>query len=309
MLQKYSEKPWRPEDLSKELEGKMSRPTFYRAHQLLSDNFKDDDKPARRLSSPIIYMISEEEKSQFGLIDGDGKPLKGKYYFRRDDRKSHRWRKILQKIRDYDGKNSPYYLLSLIQREFSGYPLVPPEDVLEIAKFHRKISDGDLYNCEKELFKFLEPQIRRLGPLLKGKDNSKVTVAVRAIFESNTKELLGATETDVNDHSKTSFDILSYVYTAEDAMHLVGSIFTRKVDAIKEPNIRAALISDIAEVFSKHFGKGRITAFLETKIRELEDREIDLSFEDPKEMGNVIRLKDSLTLTLKKLNDGQRIDT
>ncbi len=306
VLEKYSEKPWRPEELYQELERnrRMSRPTFYRAHRLLSDNFKEEDKPARRLKLPLTYVISGEEKREFGLVDDHGNVLRGTYYFRKDERKSHKWGKILQKIRDYNGKNSPYYFLTIIQREFSGYPLVSPEDVIEIARFHRKIPDGDLYNCERELFKFLEPQIRRLNRLLKKDERTSMSVALRAIFESCTKQLLGATETTVNDHSKNVFEILCYVYTEDEAKNLVESLFTRKVNINKEQaDIRANLISDISEIFSKHYGREKITALLEVKIRELEDREIDLSFEDPKEMGNVTRLKNSLNQTMKKLND------
>ena len=304
MLQKYSEKPWKPEGVWKELRNKMSRPTFYRAYKLLSDNFKDDDKPARRLYSPVIYIISDEEKRQFGLIDGHGNTLRGNYYFRKDERKSQKLNKILQKIKDYDGKNSPYYLLTLIQREFRGYPLVSPQDVIEISKFHGKIPEGDFYTCEEELFKFLAPQIKRLSPLLIEDERRKVSMALRAIFESCTNRLLGADETNENDHSKESFDILCYIYSEEEAKKLIESLFTIKVEAGKEQhNIRGILISNISEVFIKHNGKEKITALLEAKIRELEDREIDLSLKEPKEMGNVTRLKDYLTKTLKKLND------
>ncbi len=303
VLQKYSERPWRPEALSDELKKKMSRPTFYRAHRLLSDNFNKKNKPARRLSSPLIYVISDEEKRQFGLVDNHGGALKGTYYFRKDERKSQRWSKVLQKIRNYDRKNSPYYLLELIQRDFSEYPLVLPEDVIKIAGFQRKIPEGDFYNCERKLFKFLEPQIRRLKPLLNEDETRRVSIAVRAIFESCTKDLLGASQTNVNEYSKTGFDILCRVYTEEEARKLVESLFARKVDAGKEQaDIRARLISDIAKVFAEHFDKAWIVTFLNSKIRELDDREIEFSIEDPKEAGNVVSLRSNLTETLKELN-------
>ena len=282
----YTDKPWKTSEIQKEVEKGIPRATFYRMYNRL------------RFEYGLIYELSSEEKELFGF------DVKDHYFFHKDERKATKWQKVMEKVRDYNGKNSPYYFLTIIQREFSGYPLVSPEDVIEIARFHRKIPDGDLYSCERELFKFLEPQIRRLNRLLKKDEKTSVSVALRAIFESYTKQLLGATETNVNDHSKKVFEILSYVYTEDEAKKLVESLFTRKVNINKEQaDIRANLISDISEIFSKHYGREKITALLEVKIRELEDREIDLSFEDPKEMGNVTRLKNSLNETMKKLND------
>ncbi|MFG1449608.1 MAG: hypothetical protein AAE983_03075 [Thermoplasmataceae archaeon] len=303
VLEKYSEKPWRPEELSSKLRREMSRPTFYRAHRLLLDNFSSDNKPSRRLSSPLIYEISEDEKKQFSLVDSSGNPIKGKYYFRKDERKAQKWNKIMQKIRDYNGQSSPYNPLALIQREFSGYPTVSPEDVIEIAIFHGKIPEEDLYNCEEELFKFLDPQIKRLSTLLKEEYRIKMSVAVRAIFESCTDKLFGATKTNVNNHSKKSYDILCYTYTENEATNLFESLFAKKLDVSKEQSgVRANLISDIAEVFSEHFGVDRIAALLETKIRELEDMEIELSFDSPKDLGNVTQLKNVLMQAQLKLN-------
>lgn len=130
-----------------------------------------------------------------------------------------------------------------------------------------------------------------------------MSVAVRAIFESCTDKLFGATKTYVNNHSKKSYDILCYIYTENEPANLFESLFTRKVDVSKEQSgVRANLISDIAEVFFKHFEVDTIAALLKAKIRELEDMEIELSFDSPKDLGNVTQLKNILMQTQLKLN-------
>lgn len=285
LLRYYTDKPWKTSELQKKVEKEIRRATFYRTYNRL------------RFEYGLIYELSSEEKDLFGL------DVKEHYIFHKDKRKAEKWGKVMEKIKNYDGKNSPYNFLTIIQKEFSGYPLVSLKDVIEIARFYGKIPEEDIYNCERELFKFLEPQTRRLSPLLKKDERNSMSTALRNIFESCTNRLLGATETNIDEHSKTSFDILCYVYTDEEAKKLVESLFTRKVDAGKEQtDIMAKLISDIFEIFSKHYGNEKVTALLEVKIREMEDREIDLSFEDPKKMRDVTRLKDSLTQTLKKLS-------
>ncbi|QRF75291.1 hypothetical protein Thermo_00785 [Thermoplasmatales archaeon] len=285
LLRYYTDRPWKTSELQKKVEKAIPRATFYRTYNRL------------RFEYGLIYELSSEEKDLFGL------GVEEHYIFHKDKRKAEKWQKVMEKIKDYDGKNSPYNFLTIIQREFSGYPLVSLEDVIEIARFYGKIPEEDIYNCERELFKFLEPQIRRLSPLLKKDERNSMSTAVRSIFESCTYRLLGATETNINEHSKTSFDVLCYVYTDEEAKKLVESLFTRNIDASKEQaDIRAKLISDISEIFFKHYGMEKITALFEVKLIELEDREIDLSFEDPKKMGDATRLKNSLTQTLKKLS-------
>ena len=303
VLEKYSEKPWRPEELSKLLKKTMSRPTFYRAHRLLSCHYGEADKPGRCLKSPLIYVISDEEKRQYGLIYTNGDLLNGKFYFHKDKTKSQRWVKIMQKIRDYNGKDSPYHLLTIVQKEFGGYPLISADDIIEMARFHRKIPEGNRYNDEVELFKFLEPQIRRLNPLFKEDERRRVSIALREVFDLCTKDLLGATQVSDTKLSKESFDILCHVYREVDARELVKSLFLRNADSGKElTGVKARLISDITKVFTEHFDKTWIITFLNSKISELSDREIEISFEDPKEVGKIVGLRNGLIETLRELS-------
>ncbi|EQB70368.1 MAG: hypothetical protein AMDU1_APLC00062G0025 [Thermoplasmatales archaeon A-plasma] len=225
VLEKYSEKPWRPEELAKELRTKMSRPTFYRAHRLLSDQYGEADKPGRRLKSSLIYVISDEEKRQFGLINSNGDLLKGKYYFRKDERKAQNWKKIMRKVEDYRGDKTPYHLLALVQREFSGYPFITARDVSKVVELITVAPKDDVYNSRHELFKFLEPQIKRLKNDPTEEDSKILAVSIRKIFDSSVEELLGLGEANVDEHQNKIFDILCDVYNEHEAISVIDVLF------------------------------------------------------------------------------------
>ena len=295
VFQGYSKGPRKSEDLQNELKKKMSRPTFYRAQRHL-------------LAKKLIYVISDEEKKQFGLIDKLGLPLKHKYYFRRDEGKAQKWNKIMQKVREYEGVKSPYYLMNLIQREFSGYPLISLEDVIQITEIIGKMPKREVYTCGSELFKFLEPQVKRMKS--RPTKDRKISDAVRRLFELFTNDLLGATETNVNDWSEKSFDILCNIYTGEEARGLIDSIYSRRtVDDNKEA-IRGDLMENLIEIYSKHFDaheKNAMVASLRDKIAELDDREVELSLdENPRQLQIVSGLRNCLVQALNKIPVAQR---
>ena len=294
VLSEFAAKPRRPEGLSKELKdrGIMSRAAFYR----LLKRMKRESR---------IYLISEQEKKQFGLVDKDGNTLKGKYYFFKDKLKTQRWVKIIQKIRTYDGNKSPSYLLTFLTMEFAGYPLISVKDVVEIARFHKKLPKSNLYNDEEEILRFLEPQIKRLVPAL-SKDEQKLAYAeLSIIFNSCTRDLLGQDRNYVSDeHSKNSFDILCLLSKEKKASKIIQSLFDMNSDPYKEQSsTRVRLISDLVKIFSKHYGRSWIVPFLTSKIRELSLKEIESLIDNPIESGNIVRLKEGLVNVIRELGN------
>ena len=300
VLEKYSEKPWRPEELSSKLRREMSRPTFYRAHRLLLDNFSSDNKPSRRLSSPLIYEISEDEKKQFSLVDSSGNPIKGKYYFRKDERKAQKWNMIMRKVKDYRGDKSPFYLLALMQREFSGYPFITAPEVSKVVELVTVAPKDDVYNLRHEMFKFLEPQIERLKNTLTKEDSKILAGSIRKIFDSSVEELLGPGEANVDEHQKKAFDILCCVYSKDEAMDAIDALFSHRAQEGKE-EVKNQLISDLIETYSKHYEITDIVSYLRDKISDLDEQEIELSFEDSRKVIRITSLRSYLDKVLKKI--------
>ena len=294
VLGKFAAKPRRPEDLSKELKshGVMSRAAFYRVL-----------KRIKRES--LIYPISEQEKKQFGVVDKEGNPLKGKYYFFKDELKTQRWVKIMEKISTYDGKKSPSYLLTILTKEFGGYPLISVKDVVEIARFHKKLPKSNLYNDEEEILRFLEPQIKRLVPALSKYEQKLVYAELFIIFNSCTRDLLGQDRNYVSDeHSKNSFDILCLLSKEKKASKIIQSLFDMNSDPYKEQSsTRVRLISNLVKIFSKHYGRSWIVPFLNSKIRELSLKEIESLIDNPIESGNIVRLKEGLVNVIRELGN------
>jgi hypothetical protein len=288
----FAAKPRRPEDLSKELKGRgvTSRAGFYRVLKRI----KRDS---------VIYPISEQEKKQFGLVDKDGNTLKGKYYFAKDEFKKQRWAKIMEKIRTYDGKKSPLYLLRILTREFGGYPLISVSDIVKIARFHKKLPKSNLYNDEEEILRFLEPQIKRIIPTLSEIEQKLVYDELSTIFNSCTRDLIGEDPKYVSDeHSKSSFDILCLLSEEEQAVKMVESLFDINCDPLKEQSsARVRLISDLVKIFSKHYGRSTIVKLLNSKIKELSDEEIESVVDDQTEYGNIVRLKEGLDNVIREL--------
>ena len=300
VLERYSEKPWRPEELSKALAKTMSRPTFYRAHRLLSDHYGEGDKPAKCLKSPLIYVISDEEKRQYGLIDTNGDLLKGKYYFRKDERKAQRWKKIMQKVEDYRGDIPPYYLLTLVQREFRGYPFITAQDVSKVVELITVAPKDDVYNSMHEMFKFLEPQIERLKNTLSEEDLKILAYSIRKIFDYSVEELLGHGGENVDEHQNKTFDILCYVYRKDEAMNVIDALFGHHAQEGKE-EVKNQLISDLIETYSKHYEINDIVSYLRDKISDLDEQEIELSLEDSRKVIIVTSLRSYLDKVLKKI--------
>ena len=300
VLEKYSEKPWRPEELSKALAKTMSRPTFYRAHRLLSGHYGEADKTGRHLKHPLIYVISDEEKRQYGLIDTNGDLLKGKYYFRKDERKAQKWNKIMRKVKDYRGDKSPFYLLTLMQREFSGYPFITAQEVSKVVELITVAPKDDVYNSRHELFKLLEPQIERLKNTLTKEDSKILAGSIRKIFDSSVEELLGPGEANVDEHQKKAFDILCYVYSKDEAKDVIDALFSHRAQEGKE-EVKNQLISDLIETYSKHYEITDIVSYLRDKISDLDEQEIELSLEDSRKVIRVTSLRSYLDKILNKI--------
>jgi hypothetical protein len=288
----FAAKPRRPEDLSKELKdrGVTSRASFYRVLKRIK---KDS----------VIYPISEQEKKQFGLVDKDGNTLKGKYYFAKDEFKTQRWDKIMEKIRTYDGNKSPSNLLRILTKEFGGYPLISVSDVVEIARFHKKLPKDNLYNDEEEILRFLEPQINRIVPTLIQDEQNIAYAELSAIFNSCTRDLLGEDPKYVSDeHSKSCFDILCLLSKDKQANEIIRSLFDMDCDPLKEQSsARVRLISDLVKIFSKHYDRSTIVELLNSKIKELSNKEIESLIDDQTEYGNIVRLKEGLVNVLREL--------
>ena len=289
---KFSERPHRPEELSSELRRRnISRATFYRIIKRLT-------------KESLIYVISDEEKKGFGLVDEEGQLLKGKYYFYRNEGKLQRWAIIMKEMEDYNGLAPTHQFLKIVSEEFSGYPLVSTEDIIETARFHDKIPRDDLYNDEEKLFKFLAPQIRRISKALNEDEREKAYLVLIKIFDSCTNRLLGTDQIYTSDeHSRMSFDILCNVSSEDKARKLVKSLFNRKIDPGKDLiDIKSKFLPDLIKIFSKHFGKSSMLEFLDLKIRKLSDMEIEYSLKNPSKIGNISRLKENLIETRKELS-------
>ncbi len=300
VLKKYSEKPWRPEALSKALAKTMSRPTFYRAHRLLSGHYDEADKAGRGLNTSLIYVISDEEKRQYGLIDTNGDLLKGKYYFRKDERKAQKWKNIMRKVEDYRGDISPYHFLKLVQGEFRGYPFITARDVSKVVELITVAPKDDVYNSRHELFKFLEPQIKRLKNTLTEEDSKILAGSIRKIFDSSVEELLGPGEASVDEHQKKAFDILCDVYTEDEAKVVIDALVNYSAQEEKE-EVKNQLISDLIETYSRHYEITDIVSYLRNKISDLDEQEIEFSLEDSRKVSRVASLRSYLDKVLKKI--------
>lgn len=300
VLAKYSEKPWRPEELAKELKTKMSRPTFYRAHRLLSDHYREADKPGRRLKSPLIYVISDEEKRQYGIIDTNGNLLKGKYYFHKDELKAQKWNRIMRLVKDYRGDKSPLHLLKLVEREFSGYPFITAKEVSKVVELITGAPRDNVYDLRYEIFKFLEPQIKRLKSTVTEEDSKILAGSIRKIFDSSVDELLGPVEVNADEHQNKAFDILCDVYSEHESKGVIDALLTHWVQEGRE-EVKNRLISDLIETYSKHYEITDIASYLRDKISYLDEQEIELSLEDEIKAIKVGSLRSCLEQVLKKI--------
>lgn len=281
VLEKYSERPRKSEELSRELKQKMSRPTFYRILQSL-------------LESSSIYRIPESEKKSFGI----GK--KGKYYFRRDEEKAEAWKKIMGKVRGYSGGISPWNLMNIIQRRFSGYPLISVGDIEEIINVLYITPADFLLIVRGELFKFLEPQIERLGGLPDRAGLGSIQDALQTLFEKCVQEALDPSTTNSPGHAEKAFGIICRLNSRQEALRAVEFIVTGEVDS-STTWILPQLLQNMVTIYSKSYGSEEIVAFLREEVRKFNNAEIELSLEDQEQFKVVQSKRDALQVSLDKL--------